>query len=121
MSNVLIDQSAMQDFMKDDPELLADLSVIFVRHLPRSLTNLEMAIEQRDASLLGETAHQLKGQLSYFFCETLVECAWKLEELAQKNQVKQATSTLKTLTDGIEELIVELNQLTELNLQVDRD
>lgn len=121
MSKTLIDCPALEEFVKDDPQLLMDLSVIFVRHLPGLLTNLRLAVEHRDTKQLCESAHQLKGQLSYFFCNSLVDRALEIEELAQDKNMDQAASKLVELTDGIDHLIAELNRLTDLDLQVRKD
>lgn len=121
MSESMIDSAALEDFMQDDPQLLSDLSVIFVRNLPRALGNLNLAVELRDTELMSESAHQLKGQLTYFFCASLVDCALELEELARKCEMSEAAEKLAQLTHGIDRLIDELNRLTKLQLQIVRD
>ena len=121
MSKTLINCSELEDFVKNDPQLLMDLYVIFVRHLPDLLTNLELAVELQDAKQLCESAHRLKGQLSYFFCDSLIEQALEIENLANCQNMKSAAKKLKDLTDGIDGLITELNRLTKLELQVRKD
>ena len=121
MTNSLIDMKSLENFVKGDPELLADLSVIFARFLPGSLASLNIAVENHDADLLRETAHQLKSQLSYFFAESLVAHANQLEELGKTGQVKSAGPVVEQVISGIEQLLEELNSMTSLNLCLKRD
>jgi len=121
MTNSLIDIPSLENFVKDDPELLADLSVIFARFLPGSLANLNVAVENQDSDLLRESAHQLKSQLSYFFAEPLIRLAGQLEELGRTGQAKSAGSTVEQVIAGVEQLLEELNGMTSLNLCLDWD
>lgn len=120
-SQMMIDMNSLENFVKDDPELLADLAVIFARFLPGSLGNLNVAIENHDSDLLRESAHQLKSQVSYFFAEPLVRQASQLEELGKTGQAQQAGPLVDTVITGIEQLLEELNSLTSLNLQLELD
>jgi HPt (histidine-containing phosphotransfer) domain-containing protein len=121
MSQSLINRKSLNEFMEDDPELLGDLSVIFVRALPDVLAKLNFSIENSDSDSLRESAHQLKSQLSYFFCESLVSRALELEELGRQDNTRDARTVATDLNRGIEKLLVELNQLTGLHLIIEED
>ena len=44
MTNMLIDCNLLEDFTANDPNLLADLSVLFVRFLPGSLASMNLCL-----------------------------------------------------------------------------
>ena len=121
MTKTLIDRDSIENFTEGDPELLADLSVIFVRFLPTSLAQMNLAVENRDSHMLREAAHKLKSQLSYFFCETLVEQTSQLEELARTEQIQEASTRLQDVTKNIDRLLEELRALTNLELVLEED
>ena len=121
MNQPLIDRKSLNEFTEHDPELLADLSVILVRFLPNSLARLNLSIEHADASSLRENAHQLKSQLSYFFCESLVNRVIELEELGRQGTLTDARTIASDLSHGLDELVAELNQLTGLNLAIEEE
>ena len=121
MTNTLIDRKLIEDFTANDPNLLADLSVLFVRFLPGSLASMNLAIENGDAEMLRETAHQLKGQLGYFFCELLVEQTSQLEELARTEQMQNASTIAMNVSKNIHRLLDELRALTNLDLNLEED
>ena len=121
MNNTLIDRDSIENFTEGDPELLADLSVIFVRFLPTSLAQMNLAVENHDADMLRETAHKLKSQLSYFFCEPLVEQTSQLEELAKTGQIQAASTKVVDVSKNIDRLLEELRALTNLELNLEQD
>ena len=121
MTKKLIDRNSLENFIEGDAELLADLSVIFVRFLPGPLARMSLAVENRDLEMLRETAHQLKSQLSYFFCQPLVKQASQLEELAKAGQIEEANTKVQDVSKNIDRLLEELRALTNLELVLEDD
>lgn len=121
MTTPLIDRNALDKFTQNDPELLADLAVIFVRFLPASLAKLHLANEDRDSEMLRETAHQLRGQLNYFFCDSLLQQTKELEDCGKNCQFESVEENLKQLQTGIESLLLEINDLTNLDLKLEQE
>ena len=121
MTKTLIDRNSIENFTEGDPELLADLSVIFVRFLPTSLAQMNLAVENRDTDMLRETAHKLKSQLSYFFCESLVEQTNQLEDLAKTGQIEKASTKVLDVSKNIDRSLEELRALTNLDLVLEQD
>jgi len=121
MRNTLIDRKSLDRFTEHDSEMVADLAVIFNRELPDYLARMDYSIAESDLEAVGEIAHQLKSQLSYFFCESLVNLAIELEEHSSQGATSEAKSTATKLTEGIDQLLEELNQLTGLNLTIEKD
>jgi HPt (histidine-containing phosphotransfer) domain-containing protein len=112
----MIDQKLLNEFLGEDKDLLADLSIIFARQIPDSMSRLILGMQQRDPILVHEAAHQMKSQFSYFFCEQLVSQTQKLEELGKQSELATAQPLVDQVHEGILELISELNQLTGLSL-----
>ena len=121
MNSQLIDRVQLERFTEGDPELFPDLAVIFARFVSGSIVNLNLALENKDADMLRENAHQLKSQLSYFFCDSLIERARNLEALGRTGNLDGAQDLVKVICTDIENLISEINSLTNLDLQIDKE
>ncbi len=56
-----------------DRHLLHEMAGLFATHSPLSLTNLRAALDRRDADLVRQICHTLKGMLSNFFAQPALE------------------------------------------------
>lgn len=119
--NQLIDHNSLNEFTENDSEMIADLAVIFARAIPDYLAKLQFAIADANPVELREISHQLKSQLNYFFCESLVNMAFDLEQIGLQGTMKNAAVIFDSLTNGVEQLLGELSQLTGLNLEIEGD
>lgn len=117
----LIDSEALQDFVREDQDMLADLASVYTRLLPDGLARMEQAVENEDTVALGEIAQQMKGRFSYFFCPSLVEIAEELESLATKDDMDKSDELLESIRAGAVELVGELAELTGLPLQIEEE
>ena len=121
MNELLIDRDSIENFIDGDTEMLADLSVIFVRFLPGLMARMNLATNNGDSGMLREAAHELKGQLGYFFCQSLIEQVGQIEELAKAEQLDQADTRVDEVSHGVDRLLDELRTLTNLELKLERD
>ena len=117
----LIKLEALERFIQGDEELLADLSTLFVQYYPDIEARLNLAIDNGDGESLRETAHQLKSRLGYFQAPVLVDCACRLETCGKTGDLDDADAILKTLFDGIRQLVSELRELTHLPLSLNEN
>ena len=112
----IIDKEALDDFIQGDHELLGDLASMFTQYLPDMQARMCLAITDRDASALRESAHQMKARLGYFQAASLQEIAAQLEKQAQAGELDAASQTLRRLLDGCQRLLGELRVYTGLSL-----
>jgi HPt (histidine-containing phosphotransfer) domain-containing protein len=117
----LIKIEALAQFIQGDEELLADLSTLFVQYYPDIAARLNLAIDNGDGESLRETAHQLKSRLGYFQAPVLVDCACRLETCGKTGDLDEADAILKSLFDGIRQLVSELRELTHLSLSLNEN
>ena len=121
MNSQLIDRVQLEKFTEGDPELFPDLAVIFARFVPGSIANLKVALENQDAAMLRENAHQLKSQLSYLFCESLIEQARHLEAIGRSGNLDGAKDLVEDISTDIGTLINEINSMTSLELRIENE
>lgn len=111
-----INQIALNNFIQDDTEMLGDLASIFAQALGDSTARLNLAVDNRDASVLRETAHQLKSRLGYFSAAGLRELAQLVEMKGKQNQLNDVRPIVAELLAGIDEMMDELRELTGMPL-----
>ena len=113
-----IDAASLKQFILGDDVLLADLATIFVQSLPDCKARLRFSVQGHDAMMLREAAHQLASRLGYFQAEGLRELAKRLEQCGITNQLDGMRDAVDQLTQGLDELVGELRQLTQLPLRI---
>jgi HPt (histidine-containing phosphotransfer) domain-containing protein len=118
---VQINSESLKDFLQDDEELLAELATIFVQTLPDTKARLRFSVRSLDASMLREVSHQLSSRLGYFHASELSDRAKQLEQLAIQNQFEGTGELADQLIIGLDELLRELRQLTNLPLEMQED
>ena len=78
-------------------EILREMSNLVKLQAPKLLADIRSALELRDARLLRRSAHTLKGSVSYFGAERLVETALALELLGRSESFDGAPALLAAL------------------------
>jgi len=91
--------------LEGDETLLAEVIGIFLDEAPRQIDALRRAIESADAASAAETAHSLKGQLSYFGVASISSRARRLEELARTGTLSAAALEFPEFAAEIEALL----------------
>lgn len=69
-----------------DPEVLREISCLFIADLPRRLQELHEAHRQRDLGRLAMVAHSLRGSAAVFGSDAAVDATLRLEGLAKQGQ-----------------------------------
>jgi two-component system, sensor histidine kinase and response regulator len=95
----------------DDATLLRELIQVFQANAPGALARVREAIQGRDAPRLREAAHRLRGLISTFSA-TAAEAAARLEMMGAGGQLDEAASTLDGLTEMVERLGSQLEELS---------
>jgi signal transduction histidine kinase/CheY-like chemotaxis protein len=94
----------------DDEDLLWELIEIFLQECPAKLTELQRGIESRQAKLVENAAHALKGELSCLDLPELAAIARRLEMMGQDRKLEQASSVFLMLKTGISRVLEQMQQ-----------
>ena len=79
------------------PDLLPKVLRLFLEDVPRHLSVMEQALQQRDASLLGSSAHSLKSSSGHTGAMRLSAMCAALEKQARAGELGQAESVVSSL------------------------
>jgi HPt (histidine-containing phosphotransfer) domain-containing protein len=75
----IIDLDELKEIMDNDLELIKECFDEFRKEWPESFGNVAKAVMAKDASMLDEAAHKLKGTLRYLAAEQAQQAAYDLE------------------------------------------
>ncbi|MBA2659751.1 MAG: response regulator [Nitrosospira sp.] len=87
---------------------LKRLAHVFMQELPRTMANIQAAITGRDAALLENSAHRLKGAASTMSAQPISNAAAELERFAKRGEFSGIDKTFRTLERHAAELAAEL-------------
>ena len=97
----------------DDLELVSELIELFLEKAPKLLSNLQRAVQSRDAKRLERAAHELKVAARNFGRSEAVNAALQLEVMGRKGdlaEVDVAHRTLRSKWAQLELALVEWNR-----------
>lgn len=103
-----VDWNIANDRLGGRAEVLSELSALVKVEAPALLADLRRAIETRDFKLLRRSAHTLKGSVSYFGAEPLVQAALALEILGRTESLDNANELFATLERELNRLLAAL-------------
>ncbi|MCB0265028.1 MAG: Hpt domain-containing protein [Calditrichia bacterium] len=98
----------------DDVELLGELIELFLEDYPDLITEIEKAIQQKDAIALKKAAHTLKGAVGNFCAEGAFEASRKLEAIG-------AQGNLETVAADFQQLQQEMQNVTKALQEISRE
>jgi PAS domain S-box-containing protein len=87
-----------------DPELLRELTALFLAECPQRLAEMRAAIARADAPKLRLAAHTLKGAVGNFAASAAWDAAQRLESMGQQAKMEGATEALAALETELERL-----------------
>ena len=83
--------------VQGDPDLLRDLVEAFLEESPRFMMGIRQAVADSNAVALHESAHTLKGSLSYLGANQGMEYAFTLEKMGGNDKLEGAGEILAAL------------------------
>ena len=107
------DQDQAIKNLDGDKDLLADMIQLFLEEMPLLLANLNDAYRENNLFELGNTAHAIKGSVSYFCAAEVTECASRLERAAHQKDATDYRTLKEALEHGANSLMDVLRQSTE--------
>ena len=94
----------------EDLDLVTELIELFLEESPKLLTNVQQAVERRDAKALERSAHRLKGSVGNFGMNDACAAALRLEVMGRKGDLSDADAACQSLHDDLQHLQAELSQ-----------
>jgi HPt (histidine-containing phosphotransfer) domain-containing protein len=92
----------------NDPEFLAEIVSLFLETCPGLLSAVDDGVLRKDAAALCRAAHTLKGAVSNFGAQPVVEQAKTLELMGKKGDLAGADEARQSLHALIDALAPEL-------------
>jgi two-component system, sensor histidine kinase and response regulator len=108
-----INRQELNERLGGDMELFKDLADIFLHDSTELLEKIEDALEQKDAEVVGKTAHTLKGAVSNFSVQKTYDAALALEKIGRSGDLSNASGAFKTLMTEIENAKQAIDALTK--------
>lgn len=104
------DEVAFLGRLEDDRELGDEIAGLFLETCPKSLKDLQDALEQGDLYTLGRLAHGVKGSVGVFAAEGCFEAALGLEMACRNNDLGGAQEAWVHLKMEIQRLAGALGE-----------
>ncbi|NOQ36163.1 MAG: response regulator [Methylococcaceae bacterium] len=93
-----------------DVEIFKRVIAVFLKSYQPQLQNLQQAVVDKNAKLIFEMAHTLKGSTSNFAAHKVVAQALKLEKMGEADDIGDSEATLKQLEIELQQLVEALRQ-----------
>ncbi len=100
----IINLDELKEIMDNDMELIQECFAEFRNEWPESFGNIAKAVDSKDAVMLDEAAHKLKGTLRYLAADMAQKAAYEIELAGKENK--------------LDDLAVKLNHLEKKGLEV---
>jgi len=91
-----------------DEELLRRMIETFLRDIPKRLSGIQKAIQQKRSEDLTFLAHALKGSVSIFAANDALQLCQDLQELGRNGNFSEASRVYESLQEAIAELEANL-------------
>ncbi len=104
----VFNRSDIVNRLGDDLELVTELIELFLDESPKLLTDVQQAVELRDAKAIERTAHRLKGSVGNFGMNDTCAAALRLEVIGRKGDLTDAEAAYQSLHDELRQLQAEL-------------
>jgi PAS domain S-box-containing protein len=93
--------------------LVVQLVQVFLEDLPNTLTEIDTAVQAKDATRVERAAHRLKGGAATLAAGPVAQAAAKLEQLCRNDGFDRAQEAIEELKARTSELILELETIVE--------
>jgi HPt (histidine-containing phosphotransfer) domain-containing protein len=106
--SVLASLRELQD--EGDPDIIAEVGGLFLKHAPQKIIAMKSAIEAGDAKALLVAAHNLKSSSSYIGAAKLSAISKELEFMGRSGQLKGASEKAALAQTEFERAKAELEK-----------
>lgn len=102
---LIYDKKAVLERCDNDVELIKELMQMFIEDYPKSISDIEYAVESKDPGKIDRSAHAIKSALGNLGGMKAYQIAYDLELSGKKNNITDSPSLLKNLKDAISEFL----------------
>ena len=103
--------AALLAAFNNDHAFFKEMAEMFINDYPPMLETIQQAIDAQDGSLLGRTAHSLKGMSRNFQIDSAADAALRLEQIAGQGQYEKARGLYCELADELADFEGRLKQM----------
>ena len=111
LPNQVIDHDELFSRMSGDIELLREVIELFREEYPPLVEDIRDSLMQRDAMMLQNAAHSLKGAVAVFSAKDVYNAALKLELMGRNKDFNRGVEAFANLKSELDKLQHELNAL----------
>jgi HPt (histidine-containing phosphotransfer) domain-containing protein len=111
--SLMLNKDVALERVGGDEELLQEVARLFLSDCSRAMNEIRTAIDTGDAKRLEREAHSLKGSVSNFGAEPVVEAARELELMGRLGNLATAVQSYQLLETKLSALKPELEHLCE--------
>lgn len=108
-SNGVVNLQELKEIMDNDMELIEDCFAEFIKDWPELHNEIKNAISGKNAQVLNEAAHKLKGTLRYLAADPAAEAAFALEAAGRENDWSDIGTMLEELENRCQQLVEYIN------------
>jgi len=109
-SNIVFDRDEALRIVDGEEEIFTEVVEIFIKDIPKQLSGMKKAIDNRNSKDLEKSAHQLIGAIANFGEEAAVETSFKLEMMGRECRLDRAEEAYDTLVKEVECLVKALKK-----------
>lgn len=107
----LINKDTPLEYLQNDDELIKELVEIFKNAFPKTLIEIDKAIEESNRERLTSLSHSIKGSISNFTTTQAYKTACDLQKAADENDFSKAREIFKQLKTDLNNLNDALNKI----------
>jgi PAS domain S-box-containing protein len=104
VSAVILDRGEALEHVGGDPELLRELTDVFLQDCPRMMEEARDALQAGDILKLKRAAHSIKGAAGILGGKLVFETALRLETICRQGDLSQAEPAWEALRQAVEQL-----------------
>jgi PAS domain S-box-containing protein len=104
VSAAILDRGEALEHVGGDPELLRELTGVFLQDCPRMMEEAREALRDGDILKLKRAAHSIKGAAGILGGKLVFEAAMRLETIARQGDLSQVEPAWQALRQAVEQL-----------------
>ena len=112
-ARALIDRQQFYDNLGRDSSVIAEVTQAFLDNTPQLLGVLEDAIRRADPVAVSFAAHSLKGSISTFCCNAVVQATLAIEQHGKSGDLTHAAQSFQDLKKLIDAMTEELREIQQ--------
>jgi signal transduction histidine kinase/HPt (histidine-containing phosphotransfer) domain-containing protein len=111
-NKVILDRGALLERIDGDPQLLDEITGLFLQNCGKLMVSVREAMAGMHASQFAHDVHTLRGMLGNLSAIAAQETAGRLEALSLQDQREEAEATFALLEQEVQALKVQLGSMT---------